>query len=49
MSKYDKFSKEDLIKVVEKLSEKKLNIAQNRKQTVVYIEDKSLVANTLNE
>ena len=42
-------AKSSSIKVVEKLSEKKLNIAQNRKQTVVYIEDKSLVANTLNE
>jgi len=37
------------IKVIENLSDKKLNLTQEKQQTVVYIEDTTLVANRTNE
>lgn len=37
------------IRVIENLSAKKLNLTQEKQQTVVYIEDSTLVANRSNE
>lgn len=42
-------AKNSSIKVIESLSEKKLNLSQGKQQTVVYIEDTTLVANKSNE
>ncbi len=42
-------AKNSSIKVIESLSEKKLNLSQEKQQTVVYIEDTTLVANKSNE
>ncbi|MDX9739035.1 MAG: hypothetical protein RBT33_01580 [Candidatus Dojkabacteria bacterium] len=42
-------AKNSSIKVIESLSEKKLNLSQEKQQTVVYIEDSTLVANKSNE
>lgn len=41
----EEIAKSGSIKVIEKLSEKKLSLSQERKQSFVYIEDSSLVAN----
>lgn len=42
-------AKNNSIKVIENLSEKKLNLTQDKQQTVVYIEDTTLVANRSDE
>ncbi|MGI6423558.1 MAG: hypothetical protein ACOX0X_03015 [Candidatus Dojkabacteria bacterium] len=42
-------AKNNSIKVIENLSEKKLNLTPDKKQTVLYITDKTLVANRSNE
>ncbi len=45
----EEIAKNSSIKVIENLSEKKLDITQEKQQTVVYIEDTTLVANMNNE
>ncbi len=45
----EEIAKNSSIKVIEDLSDKKLNLTQDRQQTVVYIEDSTLVANMNNE
>jgi hypothetical protein len=42
-------AKNSSIKVIEDLSDKKLNLTQEKQQTVIYIEDSTLVANNSNE
>lgn len=42
-------AKNSSIKVIEDLSNKKLNLTQDKEHTVVYIEDSTLVANKTNE
>jgi len=42
-------AKNSSIKVIENLSDKKLNLTQEKQQTVIYIEDSTLVANNHNE
>ncbi len=41
----EEIAKSSSLKVIENLSEKKLNLSQAKLQTYVYIEDSSLVAN----
>ena len=45
----EEIAKNSSIKVIENLSDKKLNLTQDKQQTVVYIEDSTLVANRTNE
>lgn len=45
----EEIAKNSSIKVIENLSDKKLNLTQEKQQTVVYIEDTTLVANRTNE
>ena len=45
----EEIAKNSSIKVIENLSDKKLNLTQEKQQTVVYIEDTTLVANRSNE
>lgn len=45
----EEIAKNSSIRVIENLSEKKLDITQDKQQTVVYIEDTTLVANRNNE
>jgi hypothetical protein len=42
-------AKNNSIRVIENLSDKKLNLTQDKQQTVVYIEDTTLVANRSDE
>lgn len=45
----EEIAKNSSIKVIEDLSDKKLNLTQDMQQTVIYIEDDTLVANRTNE
>lgn len=45
----EEIAKNSSIKVIENLSDKKLNLTQDKQQTVVYIEDSTIVANRNNE
>lgn len=45
----EEIAKNNSIKVIENLSDKKLNLTQDKQQTVVYIEDTTLVANRSDE
>lgn len=45
----EEIAKNSSIKVIENLADKKLNLTQDQQQTVIYIEDNSLVANKSNE
>ena len=45
----EEIAKNSSIKVIENLSDKKLNLTQEKQQTVVYIGDTTLVANRSNE
>jgi hypothetical protein len=45
----EEIAKNSSIRVIENLSDKKLNLTQDKQQTVVYIEDTTLVANRSDE